>query len=67
MRATRAIRATKTTLEPRIDPNLGTRRVQPQSPSCIRWSSIELLNEVFEALLGVAEALLGVAKPRIKA
>lgn len=49
----------------RVDPDLGAGAVEPESPDCARWLSIEPLNQVLETLLGAVEALLKIAEPLI--
>lgn len=63
----RNIRPTGAVLDPRVDLDIKTGAVEPASPSCGKWSSVERLNCMFKVLLGAAETLLKAAESQIEA
>lgn len=54
----RAIRVTGLILELKVNLNIGTKVMDPESLGDVRWSGVELLDCVSETLIRVAETLL---------
>lgn len=54
-------------LQLRIDANVRTGAVNPESSSCTRWSGIELFDQMLETLLRAMNTLLEAAQSLIRA
>lgn len=50
-----------------VESDVGIRVVEPESSSFARYSGVELVDRVLEALLGAAETLLRVTEPQFGA